>query len=98
MFPILKGINFSQVVLKFVIIGNHKLFKIMKNSYYIKEINEAIKKDEIEYKNKDNIKFCFNLKNIVRKLLNDAVELNKKFSNNNNFKDLSIYLVTLVEN
>ena len=94
----LKGINFSQVALKFVIIGNHKLFKIMKNSYYIKEINEAIKKDEIEYKNKDNIKFCFNLKNIVRKLLNDAVELNKKFSNNNNFKDLSIYLVTLVEN
>lgn len=94
----LKGINFSQVILKFVFIGNHKLFEIMKNSYYIKEINEAIKEDEIEFKNKDNIKYCFNLKKTIRKLLNNAVELNKKFFKNNNYKDLSISLVTLDKN
>ena len=41
---------------------------------------------------------CFNLQKTLKKLINDGVELNKKFFNNNNFKDLSLSLVTLVEN
>ena len=92
------GINFSQVILKFVVLGNDKLFQVMKKSYYIKEINEAMKKDEIENRQKDNIKYCFNLQKTLKKLINDGVELNKKLFNTNNFKDLSLSLVTLVEN
>ena len=94
----MKKISFTQVILKFVVLGNDKLFQVMEKSYYIKEINEAMKKDEIANKQKDNIKYSFNLQKTLRKLMNEAVELNKKFFNSNNFKDLSISLVTLVEN
>ena len=92
-----KGINFTDIILKFVLIGNDELFDITKTSYYIKEINEAIIKDEIENFNKDNIKFCFNLKKIVKKLVNDSAEMNNKYMNRNNYKDLGLALVTLVE-
>ena len=57
-----------------------------------------MKKDEIEYKQKDNIKYCFNLEKTLRKLINDGVKLNQIFFNKNNFKDLALSLVTLVEN
>ena len=69
---------------------------IMKNSYYIKEIYEAMVKDENRFKNKNNIKFCFNIKNTLRKLVYESVEINKKY-NTNNLKDLALSLVTLVE-
>ena len=91
-----KGIDFTKVILKFVIIGNDELFDIMKNSYYIKEIYEAMVKDENRFKNKNNIKFCFNIKNTLRKLVYESVEINKKY-NTNNLKDLALALVTLVE-
>ena len=92
-----KGIIFSDVILKFVLIGNDELFDIMKNSYYIKEINDAIIKDEIEYKNVENIKYFFNLNKTIRKLVDDSTELNKKFANDNNIKDRSLALVALEE-
>jgi serine/threonine protein phosphatase PrpC len=91
-----KGIDFTKVILKFVIIGNDELFDIMKNSYYIKEIYEAMVKDENRHKNKNNIKFFFNIKNTLRKLVYESVEINKKY-NTNNLKDLALALVTLVE-
>ena len=92
-----KGIIFSDVILKFVLIGNDELFDIMKNSYYIKEINDAIIRDEIEYKNVENIKYFFNLNKTIRKLVDDSTELNKKFANDNNIKDRSLALVALEE-
>ena len=93
-----KGFNFTDVILKFVILGNDELFDIMKNSYYIKEINEAMIRDEINNKNIENIKYCFNLKKTIRKLVNHSVDLNNKYMSKNNSKDLFLGLVTLDEN
>ena len=92
-----KGIIFTDAILKFVIVGNDELFDIMKKSYYIKEINEAMNKDEIENNNKDNIKYCFNMKRIVKKLVNNSIDINNIFTNQNTFKDSGLALVTLVE-
>lgn len=92
-----KGINFSDLILKFVIIGNDELFNIMKNSYYIKEIHEAMKKDEIAKKNKDNIKYSFNLKQTIKKLVDDSMLMNNIFMSKENIKELGLALVTLVE-
>jgi condensin complex subunit 2 len=43
---------------------------------YILESKE--RKDEDINKNKDNLKFCFNLKNVVKKLVKDSIEVHKK--------------------
>ena len=93
-----KGIIFSDIILKFVLIGNDELFDIMKNSYYIKEINDAIIKDEIDNKNVDNIKYFFNLNKTIRKLVNNSTELNNKFTCDKNIKDTSLALIALEEN
>ena len=93
-----KGIIFSDIILKFVLIGNDELFDIMKNSYYIKEINDAIIKDEIDNKNVDNIKYFFNLNKTIRKLVNNSTELNYKFTGDKNIKDTSLALIALEEN
>ena len=92
-----KGINFINVFLKFVIIGNDELFGVMKNFYYIKEIYEAVIKDEIENKNKNNFKYFFNLKKLIKKLVIDSVNINNIFMNKNSLRDLSLALVTLEE-
>ena len=70
----------------------------MKNSYYIKEINDAIIKDEIDNKNVDNIKYFFNLNKTIRKLVNNSTELNNKFTCDKNIKDTSLALIALEEN
>ncbi len=51
------NINFDEGKLKFIMIGNNELFEYLKSSYYIKEINEALLKDEANNKNKYNIKY-----------------------------------------
>ena len=84
--------------MKFVLIGNDELFDIMKNSYYIKEINDAIIKDEIDNKNVDNIKYFFNLNKTIRKLVNNSTELNNKFTGDKSIKDTSLALIALEEN
>ena len=92
-----KGINFINVFLKFVIIGNDELFGVMKNFYYIKEIYEAVIKDEIGNKNKNNFKYFFNLKKLIKKLVIDSVNINNIFMNKNSLRDLSLAIVTLEE-
>ena len=91
------GINFTKIILKFVILGNDELFEIINNSYYIKEINEAMIKDENDSKNKENIKFCFNLNKSIQKLLNEASKLNEKIKNTDKCGDLSLAVVTIFE-
>ena len=82
--------------LKYIIIGNNELFEFLKIRYYIKEINEALLKDEDNNKNKDNIKYCFNLKNVVKKLVNDSVEMHKKYMKKETFKERCMALITLI--
>ena len=82
--------------LKYIIIGNNELFEFLKIRYYIKEINEALLKDEDNNKNKDNIKYCFNLKNMVKKLVNDSVEMHKKYMKKETFKERCMALITLI--
>lgn len=92
-----KGITFTKIILKFAILGNDELFEIINNSYYIKEINEAMIKDENDKKNKDNIKFCFNLNNSIKKLLSEASKLGRKIGNIEKCGDLSLAVVTIFE-
>ena len=82
--------------LKYIIIGNNELFEFLKIRYYIKEINEALLKDEDNNKKKDNIKYCFNLKNVVKKLVNDSVEMHKKNMKKETFKERCMALITLI--
>jgi hypothetical protein len=90
-----KEIDTNEGNLKFIIIGNNELFEFLKNKYYIKEINEALLKDEENNKNKDNIKYFFNLKNTVKKLVNDSVEIHKKYMKIETFKERCMALITL---
>ena len=92
-----KGINPLNVILKFVLIGNDELFEVMKNSYYIKEIYEAMVKDENDGKNKINFKYLFNIKKIIKKLVVDSAKMNKIFMNKNSLRDLSLALVIVEE-
>ena len=92
-----KGINPLNVILKFVLIGNDELFEVMKNSYYIKEIYEAMIKDENDGKNKNNFKYLFNIKKIIKKLVVDSAKMNKIFMNKNSLRDLSLALVIVEE-
>ena len=95
------NINEDQSIeanLKYIIIGNNELFEILKNNYYIKEINEAILKDEESNKKKDNIKYCFNLKNVVKKLVDESVEIHKKYMNLKPFKERCLALLTFTYN
>ena len=92
-----KGINPLNVILKFVLIGNDELFEVMKNSYYIKEIYEAMIKDENDGKNKNNFKYFFNIKKIIKKLVVDSAKMNKIFMNKNSLRDLSLALVIVEE-
>ena len=91
----MKGINFQETVLKFVLLGNKDLFEILGNSYYIKEINEALIKDRNDSKNQENIKYCFNMKKTLKMLINESIDLYKKYMSMDNFKDRAIGLVTL---
>ena len=81
--------------LKYIMIGNKELFEFLKTKYYIKEIHEGLLKDEENNRNKENIKYCFNLKNIVKKLVNDSVEIHKKYMKMETFRDRCMALVTL---
>ena len=89
------GDQSTEALLKYIIIGNNELFEILKDKYYIKEINESILKDEENNKKKDNIKYCFNLKNAVKKLVGESVEIHKKYMNLKSFKERCLALVTL---
>ena len=89
------GDQSTEALLKYIIIGNNELFEILKDNYYIKEINESILKDEENNKKKDNIKYCFNLKNAVKKLVGESVEIHKKYMNLKSFKERCLALVTL---
>ena len=86
-------INDDLYKLKYVILGNNELFEYLKIRYYIKEINGAFLKDK-ENKNYNNIKYWFNLKNVVKKLVNDSVELYKKYRKKDNFKESCMALIT----
>ena len=89
--------NINSIIgkLKYIIIGNNELFEFLKIRYYIKEINEALLKDEENNKNKYNIKYYFNIKNIVQKLVNDSVEVHKKYMKMETFKERCMGLITL---
>ena len=89
------NINFDEGKLKFIMIGNNELFEYLKSSYYIKEINEALLKDEQNDKKKENIKYWFNLKNKVKKLVNESSDIHKKYMKIETFKDRCMALVTL---
>ena len=89
------NINFDEGKLKFIMIGNNELFEYLKSSYYIKEINEALLKDEQNDKKKENIKCWFNLKNKVKKLVNESSDIHKKYMKIETFKDRCMALVTL---
>ena len=90
-----RGNNFDEGKLKYIMIGNKELFEFLKTNYYIKEIHEGLIKDEENNKNKENIKYCFNLKTIVKKLVNDSVEIHKKYMKMETFKERCMALVTL---
>ena len=90
-----KEIIFDDAKLKFIMIGNNELFEYLKTNYYIKEISEALLKDEENNKKRENIKYFFNLKNTVKKLVNDSVEIHKKYMKNETFKDRCLAVVTL---
>ena len=89
------GNNFDEGKLKYILMGNKELFEFLKTNYFFKEIQEGLIKDEENNKNKENIKYCFNLKSIVKKLVNDSVEIHKKYMKMETFRERCMALVTL---
>ena len=88
----------DQRNLKYILIGSYGMFEFLKSRYYIKEIEEALLKDEEINKNKDNLKFCFNLKNVVKKLVKDSIEVHKKITKYESFIERCLTLITLSQN
>lgn len=93
-----RGFNITGGNLKYILIGSYGMFEFLKSRYYIKEIEEALLKDEEINKNKDNLKFCFNLKNVVKKLVKDSFEIHKKITKYESFKERCLTLITLSQN
>ena len=90
-----QNINYDEGKLKFIMIGNNELFEYLKANYYIKEIYESLLKDEMNNRNKDNIKYFFNLKNKVKQLVKDSADIHKKYMKAETFKDRCMALITL---
>ena len=93
-----RGFNITGGNLKYILIGSYGMFEFLKSRYYIKEIEEALLKDEEINKNKDNLKFCFNLKNVVKKLVKDSIEVHKKITKYESFIERCLTLITLSQN
>ena len=81
--------------LKYIIIGNKELFEYLKIKLYTKEINEAFLRDKKNKKINENVKYCFNLKNVVKKLVNDSVEIHNKYMRKDKCKERCMALITL---
>jgi hypothetical protein len=90
-----QNINYDEGKLKFIMIGNNELFEYLKANYYIKEIYESLLKDEMNNRNKDNIKYFFNLKNKVKQLVKDSADIHKKYMKVETFKERCMALITL---
>ena len=93
-----RGFNITGGNLKYILIGSYGMFEFLKSRYFIKEIEEALLKDEEINKNKDNLKFCFNLKNVVKKLVKDSIEVHKKSIKDESLIERCLTLVTLSQN
>lgn len=93
-----RGFNITEGNLKYILIGSYGMFEFLKSRYFIKEIDEALLKDEEINKNKDNLKFCFNLKNVVKKLVKDSIEAHKKYIKNESLMERCLTLITLLQN
>jgi hypothetical protein len=85
----------SLYKLKYIIIGNKELFEYLKIRLYTKEINEAFLRDKRNKKINENIKYCFNLKKVVKKLVNDSIEMHKKYMRKDKCKERCMALITL---
>jgi len=93
-----RGFNITGGNLKYMLIGSYGMFDFLKSRYFIKEIEEALLRDEEINKSKENLKFCFNLKNVVKKLVKESIEVHKKNIKNESLIERCLTLVTLSQN